>query len=238
MLGIATQVRDQWSRFGAARASRYFAWRVANRLAGYMPYQGFVLPASRTRVRAAAAPNGIVCREVELLELAASARDPAYELSERFLAEARARGDCCIGVFAGARLVSYSFNSRIPTNIDSGFRYGFPEGWVYHFRAFTLPEWRGQKLHSLQMPAILQKFGGAAGFKGVTTLVVATNYGSLASFSRLYFEPVFRFTIVGKGTRRRMITEPPDRVSRVNGTMLFRAQRRGEIFAVEKVEGA
>ncbi|OGA70389.1 MAG: hypothetical protein A3G81_34475 [Betaproteobacteria bacterium RIFCSPLOWO2_12_FULL_65_14] len=207
MLGLALEVRDHAARFGAERAARYLAWRVADRLAGYMPYQGLLLPASRARGRNAFAPNRLVCREVALQELAPYTSDSAYDLSERFLSDARARADCCIGVFAGEKLVSYSFNSRVPTNIDSGFRYEFPEGWVYHFKAFTLPEWRGQGLHSRQMSAILNKFAGLACFKGLTTLVVTTNYASLASFARLYFEPVFRFAIVGKGEKRRVVAD-------------------------------
>lgn len=205
MLGIAFEVRDQAARFGAARAVRYLAWRVADRLAGYMPYQGFILPAGRARGRNGFAPNGFVCREAALHELAPYACDSVYDLSERFLSEARAREDCCIGVFAGEKLVSYSFNSTVPTNIDPGFRFEFPEGWVYHFKAFTLPEWRGQGLYGRQISAILSKFAGRAGFRGLTTLVVKTNYPSLAAFARLYFEPAFRFLIIGKEGKRRVV---------------------------------
>lgn len=221
MLGIVPELKDHAVRFGAGRASRYFAWRVADRLAGYVPYQGFVLPASRARAQAMPAANGVVCREVPLPDLAPYAADPAYDLGERFLSDAQVRGDCCIGVFAGERLVSYSFNSAIPTNIDAGFRYEFPEGWVYHFKAFTLPEWRGQGLHRRQMSAILSKFAGSSGFKGLTTLVVTTNYPSLCAFGRLYFEPAFRFAIVGKGERRRVV--------------LFRAHATRHGFAVTKL---
>lgn len=231
MLGIVPELKDHAVRFGAGRASRYFAWRVADRLAGYMPYQGFLLPASRAH--AMLASNGFVCREVALRELGRYASDPAYDLSERFLSDAQVRGDCCIGVFAGERLVSYSFNSRIPTNIDPGFRYEFPEGWVYHFKALTLPEWRGQGLHGRQMSAILNKFAGFAGFKGLTTLVVRTNYPSLSSFGRLYFEPVFRFVIVGKGAKRRVVADAHS--SEADGKVMFRTQGRGEVFAVTKV---
>lgn len=235
MLGIAFEARDQAARFGAARAARYLAWRISDRLAGYMPYQGFVLPASRARTRAMPAMNGIFCREVALHELAPYTRDPAYDLSERFLAEARARADCCIGVFAGEKLVSYSFNATIPTNIDPGFRYEFPEGWVYHFKAFTVPEWRGQGLHGCQVSAVLGKFAGRAGFKGLTTLVVATNYPSLASFARFYFEPVFRFAIVGKGEKRRVMADSFTGVQAVNGRTLLLTHSMREGFAVAKL---
>lgn len=234
MRGIVLDLKDHAVRFGPGRAARYFAWRVADRLTGYMPYQGFVLPASRARGRNAFAPDGFVCREVALQELAPYTSDSAYDLSERFLSDARARADCCIGVFAGEKLVSYSFNSRIQTNIDSGFRYEFPEGWVYHFKAFTLPEWRGQGLHGCQMSAILNKFAGLAGFKGLTTLVARTNYPSLSSFGRLYFEPVFRFVIVGKAAKRRVVADAHG--SEADGKVMFRSQGLGEVFAVTKLE--
>ncbi|HUG79853.1 MAG TPA: hypothetical protein VML57_20405 [Burkholderiales bacterium] len=58
MLGIALEVKDHAVRFGAGRAARYLAWRVADRLAGYMPYQGFIL-----RARPEPAPVA-VCRLV------------------------------------------------------------------------------------------------------------------------------------------------------------------------------
>jgi hypothetical protein len=236
MLGIALDVKDRAMRFGPSRAARYFAWRVADRLAGYMPYQGFLLRTSRTRAYATPASNGFVCREVELHELARYAGDSAYDLTERFLSEAKVRNDCCIGVFTGEKLVSYSFNSRIPANIDPWFRYEFAEGWIYHFKAFTLREWRGHGLHGRQMPVIQQKFSGLPGFKGLTTLVVTTNFASLCSFRRLYFEPVFRFVIAGKGAKRRLVRDTLGRVSEADGKLIFRPHGVNEMFAVAKLE--
>lgn len=205
MLGLAQEARDHAARFGVDRAARYVAWRLADRFAGYMPYRGLVLPASRIGDRSEPLPQGVFCREMALQELVPYASDRAYDLGARFLSEAGDRGDCCIAVFAGQTLVSYSFNARIPTNIDAQFRYEFPPGWVYHFKAFTHPQWRGRKLHGFQMADILRRFRPTAGFKGLTTLVAATNYASLASFAGLNFEPAFRFTIVGKGAERRVV---------------------------------
>ncbi len=236
MLSIALQAREHVARFGMGRAARYLAWRVVHRLAGYMPYQGFVLPASRAHGRKAVAANGFVCRELALEELGRYAGDSAYDLSERFVSEAKLRGDCCVGVFAGERLVSYSFNSRTPTNIDPDFRYEFPKGWVYHFKALTLREWRGQGLHARQIPVILRRFAGVPGFKGLTTLVVTTNYTSLSAFGRLYFQPVFRFMIAGKGAKRRLVPNVLGHVKEADGKLIFRPQGFDETFAVEKVE--
>ena len=236
MLGIALEGKDYALRFGAGRAARYVAWRLADRLSGYMPYQGFILRVSRTRPHAAFPSDGLICREIQLQELECYARDSAYDVSERFLAAAKARGDCCVGVFAGGRLVSYSFNSGIATDIDSGFRYEFPGGWVYHFKAFTLPEWRGQGLHARHLPVILEKVTGLPGFKGLTTLVVTTNYPSLRSFGRLYFEPVFRFVIAGKGAKRRLVPDALSHASEADGKLSFRPVGLDGMFAVTKVE--
>lgn len=218
MPGLALRLKAHAARFGAGRTARYVAWRLADRLAGYMPYQGFVLPAGRARAHAAQASDGLVCREVQPHELARFACDSAYELTERFLSEATDRRDCCVGVFAGEKLVSYSFNATIPTNIDADFRYAFPEGWVYHFKALTLPEWRGQGLHGRQMAAILRRFAGLGGFRGLTSLVLTTNYPSLGSFRRLYFEPLFRFAIVGRGAKRRIVGGVPSGFSVMKNT--------------------
>ncbi len=205
MRGLAAGVRHHASRFGAAPAARYFAWRVADRLVGYMPYRGLVLPRPHPQGLDASTTTELPCREVALDELAAYTSDLSYDLSERFLSEASAAGNRCFGAFAGGKLVSYAFHASAPTNVDSDFRFHFPEGWVYHFKAFTLPEWRGRKLHASLVRAALASVGTARGFRGLATLVVATNYPSLASFTRMGFKPAFRFAIVGKGDDRRVL---------------------------------
>ncbi|MGH8222738.1 MAG: hypothetical protein ACREQZ_07170 [Woeseiaceae bacterium] len=171
-------------------------------------------------------------------ELGTHAADSAYELDTRVVDEAKARGDCCVGVFAGPKLVSYSFNSRLATHIDPEFVFRFPEGWVYHFKAFTLPEWRGQRLHQFQIARVVESFAAAPPFHGLVTLVVRTNYASLASFRRLYFRPAFRFAFVGLGSNRRAAAEPPYQAGAADGAVLLRAPGAVETFTVAKVTGA
>lgn len=170
---------------------------------GYGSYRGFLLPVGAESPPPPAVPVEI--RELGRDELSAFAADPAYEISPRFLAESREREDVCMSAFAGGKLVAYSFNSRSATNIDAGMRFHFPRGWAYHYKAFTLPDWRGKRLHSGMVAAVLRKFAGSPDFKGITTLVVATNYPSLASFERIGFVPTFRFMVFGKGPGRRII---------------------------------
>jgi hypothetical protein len=208
MLGFVHQVRDQSLRYGVGSAVRYFTSRIFDRVAGYQSYRGLVLPARNAPPFADRAANGVSCREVSLTELSCYTHDPAYDISEQFLLEARLRGDCCIGVFDGPTLVSYSFNASTPTNCDPLIHYEFSRGWIYHYKVFTLPEWRGQRLHGLQVATLNREFGTHAGFKGLTSLVRTTNSSSLASFKRLRFESAFHFAVVGKGQRLRLVGHP------------------------------
>jgi hypothetical protein len=164
-------------------------------LAGYAAYQMLELPGDAA-VTAAARLPGVECRGVQLDDLARFAEDPAYDFDKSFLPLAHARGDWCMGVFAGAKLVSYSLNSALPTEFHSSLRYHFPEGWIYHFKAFTVPEWRGKRLHALNVAAVLARCHSHPGFKGLVTLVLDTNLPSLASFQRLGFRPTQRFVVL------------------------------------------
>jgi GNAT superfamily N-acetyltransferase len=220
MRGLAAGVRHQANRFGAAPAAHYFAWRLADRLVGYMPYRGLVLPGPHPQGFDAPTTTELLCREVALDELMVYASDLSYDLSERFLSEASAAGSRCFGAFARGKLVSYAFHASTPTNVDRDFCFHFPRGWVYHFKAFTLPEWRGRKLHASLVRAAIASVGTSPGFRGLATLVVATNYPSLASFARMGFKPAFRFVIVGKGDDRRV---------------LALRDETGERFSVERV---
>lgn len=69
----------------------------------------------------------------------------------------------------------------------------------------------------------------------LTTLVVTTNYASLASFARFYFEPGFRFAIVGKGEKRRVAADAVGKVHEADGKVLFLAHSTRQAFAVAKL---
>jgi hypothetical protein len=238
MLEFVHQVREQSVRYGVGRAASYLTSRMYERLSSYISYQGFILPAHQARVFQKRAANGLSCRKVDLAELSRYTHDPSYDISEQFLFEARLRGDCCIGVFAGPQLVSYSFNATTPTNIDSALHYEFPRGWIYHYKALTLPDWRGQRLHGFQVASILQEFASNAGFRGLTSLVRTTNSASLASFRRLHFEPAFRFSIVGKGKKQRLVGQPFTKVREIEteGMVRFRVNDTDDNFSVVRIQ--
>lgn len=237
MLGFVHQVRDESLRYGLASATRYLTSRLFDRFAGYQSYQGFVLP-GQARPFAIRAAGDVSCRVVSLTELSRYTHDPAYDISEQFLFEARLRGDCCIGVFEGPKLVSYSFNAATPTNYDSIIHYEFSRGWIYHYKVFTLPEWRGQRLHGLQIATLFREFASNGEFKGLTSLVRMTNSPSLASFRRLHFEPAFRFAVVGKGQKQRLIAHPFTQFGAIEaeGKLCFQFKGTDDSFSIVRVQ--
>lgn len=210
------------------------AWKIRHRLAGYMPYRCLILPAGAGAAAEVAPPEGIMVREIGLDELARYARDPRYELGERFLADLRERGDRCIGALAGGSLVSYGFVSRVPTNIDAGFRFQFPLGWAYQYKAFTLPEWRGKRLHAC-LGAARRKAAGEPD-RGMVTLVATTNLTSVTSLARAGFQPLFEFAISGKGQSRRVSSRGRGELTAEG--LLLQAPELGGAFAVTRISGA
>ena len=146
----------------------------------------------------------LVVRETPLEELDALT-GRVDELRPKDLALARQEGHCCIGVYDAGRLASFSFNVARPTQYSDALRLAFPDGWVYHWMAVTLPEWRGQRLHALQLPEICRAFAGP-GFKGMVALVSSVNYPSLRSFARMGFEEHCVFTLVGPKGHQKIVS--------------------------------
>ena len=199
-----TFLRNHARRFGIAATARYAWCKAMDRIAGYTPYSCFVRPVDQLFPAPAKPHPQLVYRVVEWNEIARIAADPQYEISDTFLATALRRRDVCMGAFAGERLVAYGFSSARATNIDADFCFQIPSGWMYNFKAYTLPEWRGKRIHAGIWEARRRIFR-EAGFTHLVALVVATNYPSLGSLHRLGFRRVFGFAVVGKSERRRLL---------------------------------
>jgi hypothetical protein len=92
-------------------------------------------------------PRGTrVCR-VPAETLLRAAQDPELALAGGFVRKALARGDLCFGALVGGRLVSYAWRSLgdAPARDRMWVRVAPPCHYAY--KAFTLPAWRGKRLH-------------------------------------------------------------------------------------------
>jgi hypothetical protein len=122
------------------------------------------------------------------------ARDDVYDLSERFLDEALARGDRCYAIVDDGRLASFGWYARRATPLEGGLFLHFDPRSVYMYKGFTHREYRGRRLHAIGMTRALSQVleEGAA---GIVSYVDATNESSLRSCYRMGYEDVGRIYV-------------------------------------------
>lgn len=188
-------------RYGLAATFGYAAWRVRNRLEGYKPYTCMLLAANR---QDAPPQDAIALRQVALEQLEPYVKDARYDLTERFLAEARGRGDRCVGAFERSMLVGYGFVSLAPTKIDNDFFFVVPAGCAYQYKAFVLPRWRGRRIHERLTAA---RRALAPEISRFVTLVMSQNRPSLSGVLKAGYQPLFEFAIAGRAGSRRLVTD-------------------------------
>ena len=128
--------------------------------------------------------QGFDARFVRGDELAMFAREPAYQISADFLHKARARGDRCYALFDGERLAAYGWYSDLPTPIDEHFVLHFDSAYTYMYAGYTLPAYRGKRLHAVGMCRALRAIT-EEGKNGLISNVLSNNLASLQSVRRM-----------------------------------------------------
>ncbi|MEX1033713.1 MAG: hypothetical protein WDZ30_10160 [Cellvibrionaceae bacterium] len=92
-------------------------------------------------------------REVRMVstdELIVASADPIYDLDPDFIKKAQGRGELCMAVFEGGKILAYLWRTFASTGHEKGLWVHFDERYVYGFKAFTHPDYRQQRLqHSL-----------------------------------------------------------------------------------------
>lgn len=126
--------------------------------------------------------------------------DPRYDLSPQFLDEALAKGDRCYGILEGDRLASFGWYSAVSTRISDDLRFCFDRRYVYMYKGFTDPDYRGQRLHALGMTWALTQFL-EHGAEGLVSYVDATNFDSLRSCYRMGYTDVGQIYCLRAGTQ-------------------------------------
>jgi hypothetical protein len=144
--------------------------------------------------------------EAQLREFA---KNPAYEMTDKFLDQALEKGDQCYGILDGNNLASYGWYSNKPTAIHpEDLLLNFSNEYIYMYKGFTHENYRGQRLHSIGMSWAL-KIYREKNFKGLVSYVESHNFSSLKScyrmgyqdFGKIYVLKLFNryLTYAGKG---------------------------------------
>jgi hypothetical protein len=131
-------------------------------------------------------------------------KSPENGLTRAFIDEAVAKEDCCCALFDGETLASYAWYSRRPTRLselDENLILHFDPSFAYMYNAFTVPPYRGQRLHGTGVAAALRAHA-ARGVKGLVCYVEATNFGSLRASQRVGYARFGRVVVVRLPHRR------------------------------------
>ena len=116
------------------------------------------------------------------------AEQPGSELSLKFVQQALSRGNQCFAICDGGSLAAYGWYAFRPTPMDlPEMLLHFDPHWVYRYKGFTLPRYRGQRLHAFGTTQALQHYL-ARGFWGFVAYVESTNLDSLKACFRAGYQ--------------------------------------------------
>jgi hypothetical protein len=114
--------------------------------------------------------------------------DPATEMSTAFVAATLAKGDECYAICDGANLAAYGWYATTPTTAGSpDLLLHFDSEYVYMYKGFTDPRYRGQRLHAVGMTRALDEYR-CRGYRGMVSYVESTNFDSLKSCFRMGYK--------------------------------------------------
>jgi ribosomal protein S18 acetylase RimI-like enzyme len=119
--------------------------------------------------------------------LRALRENPEYEMKRDFLEDALGKGDECFAILDGDRLASYGWYSTKPTKVNQDLEIDFDDRYVYMYKGFTHPSYRGQRLHAIGMTMALKHYLDR-GHRGIVSWVEANNVSSLRSCYRMGYE--------------------------------------------------
>ena len=97
----------------------------------------------------------------------------------------------------GDFLASYGWYSTKPTAISDELNLHFDPQWVYMYKGYTHPSYRGQRLHAIGMAKALEAFS-EEGYKGLISYVATNNYASLKSVYRMGYRNIGKVKVVKK----------------------------------------
>jgi len=183
------QIRRSVRDAGPSGACLDLTYKVLNRLTTFMALTMVSLVPEGVDRSYLTGHAGYVHRFLRGSELNTFSRDPANDLPQDFVSGALAKGDRCYAILDGDVLAAYGWYARGKTPITEELTLRFDPEWVYMYKGFTRPEYRGQRLHAIGMAKAMMEYAGE-GLRGIVSFVEANNFASLKSCYRLGYAQV------------------------------------------------
>jgi len=200
MQKIVKYFRETSSKYGAGAVLHDVECRLVNKIMHFQIMKGMTV-----RLRDVTDPGffeapGFEGRFAREDELARFAHDGAHDMSDDFLRTAHARGDRCYALFDGDSLAAYGWYSDLPAPIDEHFVLHFDPAYTYMYKGYTVPAYRGKRLHAVGMCRALRAFT-EEGKQGLISMVLSNNFASLHSVTRMGYRIFGQAYVLRLGNR-------------------------------------
>lgn len=184
----------------------WFAYRAARRLLGLNVADILALDLDQMR-ETLPEKSKFDFRFLSADEIRSAAGDPVNDLDVN-IAERLERGrNYCVGAFEGGRLVNYSWYALDHVEPEHSFGAGLtlPQDAIYMHKAFTLPEYRGQRVHQATIHRASRIFA-RMGIRRLIAIVEYGNWASLRSHERMGCRRTGRLWML----RRKLVAQQGD----------------------------
>ena len=202
------EIRDNAKNFGTGQTARWFALKVINHVIPTRYIVGMTLEkVSPESIKLDPRFHAGLMKAEQLSRFVGSQGwdDPGFGLSHEGLARAEQNGIEWYAITDGApdqpdaKLASIGWYSCEAT-VNGGNPVYFSPEWVYMFRGYTHPDYRGFRLHGIGMGRAMLEFQ-KRGLKGIISDVDGRNLSSLKSVFRLGYKKIgvmYMFEVLGK----------------------------------------
>lgn len=199
--------RDTAKRYGFAAALHDLAYRAANRVTTFDVLEGVTLTMESLDKSYLTSIGDAAWGFLDRERLLARTRLQPTDMTEPFVEEALRRGDRCFGILDGETLASYGWYSTRPTDIGEGLTLHFDPAFAYMYSGFTLPAYRGKRLHGIGMAGAMAALCGE-GKKGLVSYVRSTNFASMRSCERMGYTRFGSLIVVKLGSQHYAYATP------------------------------
>jgi len=146
-------------------------------------------------------PSGLTAGFLSAPQLREYARDPGNQMRDTFIDAALPRGHECHAIREVETLAAYGWYATGTTRVGiADLEIAFDSRYVYMYKGFTVPRFRGRRLYAIGMTRALRHYKNR-GYQGLVNYVEAQNAASLKSCLRMgyrMFGSIYLIGVFGK----------------------------------------
>ena len=193
------KLRERVRRHGFRNTLCAIALKLVNSVFVFRIFRGLYV--EQPNVSFFKCPPGLTAGFLSAQQLREYARDPGTEMPDTFIDVALPRGHECHAIREGETLAAYGWYATGSTRVGiAQLEIAFDPRYVYMYKGFTVPRYRGQRLYAIGMTRALRHYKNR-GYQGLVNYVEAQNAASLKSCLRMgyrMFGSIYLIGVFGK----------------------------------------